>query len=45
MPPTAAQLLACGQQEAAYTALMANWTALKDNVSGPAAARQGGSGR
>jgi photosystem II stability/assembly factor-like uncharacterized protein len=37
MPPTAAQLLACGQQEAAYTALMANWTALKAKVSGPAA--------
>jgi photosystem II stability/assembly factor-like uncharacterized protein len=37
MPPTAAQLLACGQQEAAYTALMAKWTALKAKVNGPAA--------
>ena len=29
MPPTAAQLHACAEQEAAYTALMAKWTALK----------------
>ena len=29
MPPTAAQLKACAQQEAAYTALMAKWNALK----------------
>ncbi|HTS64481.1 MAG TPA: hypothetical protein VMH28_20800, partial [Candidatus Acidoferrales bacterium] len=29
MPPTAAQLQACAEQEAAYTALMARWTALK----------------
>ena len=36
MPPTAAQLVACAQQEAAYTALMAKWTALKAKVSGPA---------
>ena len=28
MPPTAAQLQACTQQSAAYTALMAKWTAL-----------------
>jgi hypothetical protein len=29
MPPTAATLAACMKQEAAYTALMAKWTALK----------------
>ena len=29
MPPTAAQLQACTREEAAYTALMAKWTALK----------------
>jgi photosystem II stability/assembly factor-like uncharacterized protein len=29
MPPTAAQLTACATQEAAYTALMTKWTALK----------------
>jgi hypothetical protein len=29
MPPTAAELAACRKQEAAYTALMAKWAALK----------------
>jgi hypothetical protein len=29
MPPTAAQLQACAEQEAAYTSLMAKWAALK----------------
>jgi hypothetical protein len=29
MPPTAAELEACRKQEAAYTALMAKWAALK----------------
>jgi hypothetical protein len=29
MPPTAAELQACSKQEAAYTALMAKWTAIK----------------
>jgi hypothetical protein len=37
MPPTAAQLQACGEQETAYTNLMAKWTALKVKVNGPAA--------
>ncbi len=37
MPPTAAQLQACARQDAAYTALMAKWTALKAKVNGPAA--------
>jgi hypothetical protein len=37
MPPTAAQLLACNQQQAAYSALMAKWTALKAKASGQAA--------
>ena len=37
MPPTAAQLLACNQQQAAYSAVMAKWTALKARVSGPPA--------
>jgi len=32
MPPTAAQLHACAEQEAAYTALMAKWTALKPKL-------------
>jgi hypothetical protein len=29
MPPTAAELQACGQQQAAYAAVMAKWAALK----------------
>ena len=29
MPPTAAQLRACEQQQAAYTSLMAKWAAIK----------------
>jgi hypothetical protein len=36
LPPTAAQLEACAQQDTAYTALMAKWAALKTKVSGPA---------
>jgi len=31
MPPTAPQLQACRQQQAAYTAVMAKWAALKGN--------------
>jgi hypothetical protein len=42
MAPTAAQLQACSQQEAAYSALMAKWAALKARVSGAAAPGQGG---
>jgi hypothetical protein len=38
MAPTTAQLQACARQEAAYTALMAKWTALKAKVNPPAAA-------
>jgi photosystem II stability/assembly factor-like uncharacterized protein len=39
MPPTASQLEACRKQQAAYTALMAKWSALKASVNGvPAAA-------
>jgi hypothetical protein len=41
MAPTAAQLLECSQQQAAYSALMAKWFALKANAGGqpaPAAA-------
>jgi len=40
MPPTAAQLQACSQQDAAYTALMAKWAALKAKVSGAPAAKK-----
>jgi photosystem II stability/assembly factor-like uncharacterized protein len=41
-PPTAAQLQACTQQEAAYTSLMAKWAALKAKGNGaPAAAGRG----
>jgi hypothetical protein len=40
MPPTAAQLQACAQQEAAYTALMAKWTALMAKVNPPAPAKK-----
>jgi photosystem II stability/assembly factor-like uncharacterized protein len=38
MAPTAAQLRACARQDAAYTALMAKWTALKAKANPPAAA-------
>jgi len=41
MAPTAVQIQACNQQQAAYTALMAKWAALKAKVNGPAAAAQG----
>jgi hypothetical protein len=37
MPPTAAQLQACTQQDAAYAALMAKWSALKAKVNPPKA--------
>ncbi len=37
MPPTAAQLEACTQQQADYATLMAKWTALKAKINGPAA--------
>jgi len=39
MPPTAAELKACSQEQAAYTALMAKWTVLKTRISGPAPAK------
>ena len=39
LPPTAAALEACAQQEASYTALMTKWSALKAKVNGPAPAR------
>jgi hypothetical protein len=45
MPPTAAQLQACSQQQAAYNALMAKWTALKVKVNGPAATGDRGGGK
>jgi hypothetical protein len=32
MPPTAAQVTACQQRQAEYTALMAKWTAIKARV-------------
>jgi hypothetical protein len=38
MAPTAAQLQACTQQEAAYAALMAKWAALKAKAGGATAA-------
>jgi hypothetical protein len=37
MPPTAAQLKACSDEETAYATLMAKWAAVKAKVSGPAA--------
>jgi hypothetical protein len=37
MPPTAAQLLAVNREQAAYSALMAKWAALKAKASGQAA--------
>ena len=44
MPPTAAELHACSQQEAAYNTVMAKWAALKGKASGapapPAAKKQ-----
>jgi hypothetical protein len=45
MPPTAAQIQACSQQEAAYTALMAKWAALKGKVNGPGVPAGRGSGK
>jgi hypothetical protein len=44
MPPTAAQLQACSEQETAYTSLMAKWAALKTKVNGPAAPAAGRGG-
>jgi hypothetical protein len=41
MAPTAVQIQACNQQQAAYTALMAKWAALKAKVNGPSAGAQG----
>jgi len=38
MAPTAAQLQACSQEDAAYTALLSKWAALKAKINGPAAA-------
>jgi hypothetical protein len=38
--PTAAQLEACNREQAAYTALMTKWSALKAKVNGPAAAKK-----
>ncbi len=43
MPPTAAQLQACSQQEAAYATVMAKWSALKAKANGgpaPAVAKK-----
>ena len=43
MPPTAAQLEACSQQETAYSTLMSKWSALKAKANGapaPAAAKK-----
>jgi hypothetical protein len=45
MAPTQAQLLACNQQQAAYTAVMAKWAALKAKASGQAAPAQAAGGR
>jgi hypothetical protein len=38
MAPTASQVQACNQEQAAYAALMAKWTALKAKINGPAVA-------
>jgi hypothetical protein len=38
MAPTAAQLLACNQQQAAYSGVMAKWAALKAKAGGQTAA-------
>ncbi len=40
MPPTAVELENCRKQQAAYTALMAKWSALKARANGPAAAKR-----
>src|SRR5262249_21097622 len=44
-PPTAAQLRARAQQEAAYTSLMAKWAALKAKIEGAAAPKAAGANR
>ena len=43
MPPTAAQLTACNQQQAAYSALMAKWAALRAKINPPATPSADGS--
>ena len=40
MPPTAAQLAACSQEQSAYGAIMAKWAALRAKASGQAASAQ-----
>ncbi|MBZ5620447.1 MAG: glycoside hydrolase [Acidobacteriia bacterium] len=42
MPPTAMQLQACSEQEAAYAVLMAKWADLKARVGGAVPAGRGG---
>jgi hypothetical protein len=42
MPPTAAEVQACGQQQAAYQTVMGKWAALKAKAAGPAAAPAAG---
>jgi hypothetical protein len=37
MPPTAAQMQACNQQQTDYAALMSKWSALKTKINGPGA--------
>jgi hypothetical protein len=37
MPPTATALQACSREEAAYTSLMAKWSAVKARVGGTGA--------
>ena len=44
MPPTATQLQACNEQQAAYAKLMAQWAGLKAKVNGQAAAPAAGAG-
>ncbi len=39
MAPTAMQVQACSKEEAAYTTLMAKWSAVKAKVGGPAVAK------
>jgi hypothetical protein len=40
MAPTAAQLQAVSEEEAAYTSVMAKWSALKTKTSGAPAAKK-----
>lgn len=39
MPPTAAEIQACGHEQAAYAAVMAKWAALKAKVNGGGAGK------